>query len=252
MLKCRMLCDRISRSAVQLAPEDTDLARGNEAIMAGATLELGSQDTVVTSSCRFGVWSTKGTPISAVTGEDGNHFGAPNAGPGPVSSLDPFNLGTGIALSHHLDKARNVVVALATDRSAPPDRWKEAMKIAGVYKLPIIYVLRCGSIFDTGSATKAPDLKEISLMTKGCGFPGVIVDGNDAVAVWRVTQESIHRARSRGGPTLILCETRCTQLGDPLAHLEHYMSKRGVWDDRWRQEATDKVEADFDAALTLD
>ncbi len=62
-------------------------------------------------------------------------------------------------------------------------------------------------------------------MAVDLGFPGVAEDGNDVVAVWRVAQESIHRARNGSGTMLIdLCRAELTD--DPLAHMEHYLRKR--------------------------
>ena len=80
-------------------------------------------------------------------------------------------------------------------------------------------------------------------------------DGNDLVAVWRVTQESIHRARTGAGPTLIECCTwrwhaetdgpsgnggpppnksnHVRWQHDPLHHMEHYMKKRNLWNQAW-------------------
>jgi len=98
------------------------------------------------------------------------------------------------------------------------------------------------------------------------GIPGITVDGNDIVAVWRVTQESIHRARSGAGPTLIECRTwrwhaeadtnsarrsskptllKTRQEHDPLHHMEHYMTKRNLWKQSWR----DKLAAEYRSAL---
>jgi TPP-dependent pyruvate/acetoin dehydrogenase alpha subunit len=251
MLRCRKLNERAQRLAAGCdCPADSDFALGHEAIVAGATLELGPEDTLVASPANFGSQIVRGTQWSAAVRKNGDQVGIGIAGGGSMGSLDPFNLGTGIALAHRLEKTRNVVVALSAEDTASPERLYQAMKFAGTHKLPIIYVLGCKSAFGTAAARRLPALEEISLMTRGCGFPAVIVDGNDAVAVWRVTQESIHRARNGAGPTLIECETRFTQYEDPLAHLEHYMRKRGMWDDLWRREATEGIEAEIKAART--
>jgi TPP-dependent pyruvate/acetoin dehydrogenase alpha subunit len=248
MLRCRMLSERAQSLVVTGcgSVSDCDFGIGHEAIAAGATLDLGPEDTMVASPRNFAAQIAKGTRLSAAVRKNGDQIGI--AAAGSMGSFDPLNLGTGVALAHRLEKKRNVVVALCAEDTPSPDRWHEAMKFAGIHKLPIIYVLRCTSAFETGAATKTPALEEISFMARDCGFPAVIVDGNDAVAVWRVTQESIHRARNGAGPTLIECETRFTQYRDPLEHMEHYMKKRGVWDDQWRREATDRIGAEIKAA----
>jgi len=103
----------------------------------------------------------------------------------------------------------------------------------------------------TGAVQSDEDLRD---RAEAYGIPGITVDGNDLVAVWRVTQESIHRARSGAGPTLIECRTwrwhaeadRASSNGatstkqswqhDPLHHMEHYMKKRNLWQPGWKEE----------------
>jgi TPP-dependent pyruvate/acetoin dehydrogenase alpha subunit len=246
MLRWRMLSEQ-ARCLVAAAAPAAEFAIGHEAIVAGAALELEPNDTMVASPHNFAARIVTGNQLSAAVGKNGNRVGTAIAGAGGMAALDPLNLGTGIALAHQLEKTRNVVVALSAGGTSPKDRWHAAMKFAGAHKLPVIYVLRCSSAFENGATTRTPALEEISFMTHDCGFPAVIVDGNDAVAVWRVTQESIQRARNGAGPTLIECETRFTEYKDPLAHMEHYMRKRSVWDDRWRREAADEIRAEIKA-----
>lgn len=157
-------------------------------------------------------------------------------------SEDPFNFGTGIALAHKLAKKQQVVIAFGCE-DAPSPR-TEALKFAGSQKLPIVYVLKNGAGAETAYA---PDLKPVSLLTRDGGFPGVIVDGQDVVAVWRVAQESIHRARNGAGPTLIDCRMEAAR--DPLAHMEHYLRKRSLWDEAWRAEVAARISEELNASL---
>ena len=250
MLKCRMLGERAQRMVSSGdSTADCDFAAGDEAIVAGAALELGTEDTVVASPHNLAARSVRGERPLAAARSSGERTTVATAG--IFGSFDPFNLGTGIALAHRLENTRSVVVALSAAGASTPDHWREGMKLAGTRKLPIIYVLKCSSAFETG-AENVPSLEEISFMARGCGFPAVIVDGHDAVAVWRVSQESIHRARNRGGPTLIECDVRFTQYADPLAHMEHYMKKRDAWNDEWRREATEALEAELETATPGD
>jgi TPP-dependent pyruvate/acetoin dehydrogenase alpha subunit len=251
MLRCRMLSKQAQRSPAAATPA-AEFGIGHEAIVAGATLELGPEDALIASPRNFAAQIAKGTRLSDLARQNGDQAGNAIAGAGVGDSFSPFNLGTGIALAHRLEKTCNVVVVMSAEHTSSPDRCHEAMKLAGTHKLPIIYVLRCGSAFETGAATRTPALEEVSFMARDCGFPAVIVDGNDAVAMWRVTQESIHRARTGSGPTLIKCETRFTKHQDPLSHIEHYMRKRGLWDDRWRRELTDAIEAEIRVGSALD
>jgi len=247
MLKCRILAERVQgRMADRQPTAGSDFAVGHEAILVGATLELGPEDTIVASSSDFAAQVAKGALLeylsAQATLENGIHSRA------SAASFDPFNLSTGLALAHRLEKRRNVVVALCAEDTSKADRCHEAMKFAGIHKLPIIYVLKLGSAFGLEPGKRSPALDDLSFVARDYGFPAIIVDSNDAMAVWRVTQESVHRARNGAGPTLVECETQLAHANDPLAHMEHYMKKRGSWDDEWRRHAADRIEAEIAAA----
>jgi len=243
----RLLGDR-------MAITDYEFAIGQEAVVIGATLDLGPEDTIAASPRNFAVLIAKGTSLKDLFSPEARTIGhqmpavAAGCSQGSTLSFDPFNLGTGLALAHRLEKKRNVVVALSAEDSSTPDRWHEAMKFAGIHKLPIIYVLQRGSAFDLEPAKRNPALDDLSFVARDCGFPAIIVDSNDAMAVWRVAQESVHRARNGAGPTLIECETQLSYASDPLAQMEHYMKKRGAWDEAWRQSAVERIEAEIEAA----
>ena len=154
-------------------------------------------------------------------------------------SEDPYHAGTGIALAHKLAKQRKVVVAIGGGAAGSLESASEALKLAGSGRLPIVYVVKN----EEGDGDWAPHLKRVSLLARDGGFPGVIVDGQDVVAVWRVAQESIHRARNGGGPTLIDC--RIDGERDPLGHMEHYLRKRSLWDEAWRVSVEVKIKAEL-------
>jgi TPP-dependent pyruvate/acetoin dehydrogenase alpha subunit len=233
VLKCQGIAEQNRKMDLEPSASRCHFAQGDEAIIAGATLDLQPQDTIV-ACCHPSVLQTsRGTCLVAGPHENGNLASvAPGKASAYLDFADAFTLGTGIALAQQLEKTAKVVIALGADHASSADRWHEAMQFAGTHKLPVIYVLRSSSAFETGTSATTSLIEEISFMAAGCGFPAVIVDGHDAVAIWRVSQEAILRARNRGGPTLIVCEMRLTQYETPLAHLGHYMRKRGVRDEQ--------------------
>ncbi len=158
---------------------------------------------------------------------------------------DAFNLGTGLALCHKLEQKRHVVVALCPQEKPALETWHDALKFAAVHKLPIVFVIENGIATQPSSKDEAPHLESFSFLARDYGFPGILVDGKDAVAVRRVAEEAIHRARIGSGPTLIDCRTDSPR--DPLEHMEHYLRKRHAWDDTWRK----KLESQIAAELAL-
>jgi TPP-dependent pyruvate/acetoin dehydrogenase alpha subunit len=72
--------------------------------------------------------------------------------------------------------------------------------------------------------------------------------------MWRVAQESIHRARAGAGPTLIDSHVPAPQTnsrphgGDPLERMQHYLHQRKLWKQAWNDELTQKFAAEIDEA----
>lgn len=219
----RLYASLLRCHTVQKHARDLSSGRGEEAIVAGATAELQAGDTVIApahslaaligSTGSIGSWLPANLLLAG---------GERREGDGATSvAADPFNLATGIALVHKFEGKQRVVIAFCSDQECRTD----ALKFAGGHKLPIVYVV-------AGSAAKsAVRLKPVSYMAGG--FPGIAVDGQDVVAMWRAAHESIHRARIGAGATLIQYRTEAEH--DPLAYMEHYMRKRGAWDEQWRK-----------------
>lgn len=255
MLKCRMMEER----ADDVAMVAYDLTIGHEAVVIGASIDLQPDDTLAASHRNFAAHIVVGTPlkhllkkIPANGSDDGGAsiLSGKRARPGATAIIlaDPFNLGTGLALSHRLEKKTNVVVAFWDEDAASLDASQEALKFAGIHKLPIIYVTRSKHSGDLGRR-KHSALEEFSFMATDYGFPSILVDGKDVVAVWRAAQESIHRARNASGPTLIECQTEAASFTDPLAHMQHYMTRRGAWDDGWKRQIVGQITAEIEDAM---
>lgn len=239
LLRCRMAQER----ARQAKGGDYEFAIGDEAVIVGPTAELNVEDTIAASTRNLAALVARGLPLAdLLNGQAGKARSSKAIFPPSVPD-DPFNLATGIALVHKLAKKQRVVVAFCPDESPALETWNEALKFAGVHKLPVIYVIKNGVADQRSSNDHAPHLEAFSFMARDYGYPGIIVDGQDVVAVWRAAHESIHRARNGSGPTLIDCRTDSKR--DPLAHLEHYMRKRNLWDDGWRKQTEAEIKVEF-------
>lgn len=148
-------------------------------------------------------------------------------------------IATGGAYAIRSYRPGNIAVLLG-DRTALGDATTAAMTIAGERKLPIIYVIETNIAAGLTPAKLRRFDDQINALAAECGFPAMPVDGQDAVAVYRVAQESIARARKGGGPTLIDCKTwRGKAAGgsatkqhwkpaDPIKHMEAYLKKKGL------------------------
>lgn len=241
LLRCRLVQEQVRRSGGAY-----DLAIGHEAVIVGPTAELGAEDTIAAPYQNLAALVARGLPIANLL-EKPKSTGIPRAPILPSAMpQDPFNIATGIALAHKLSKQHRVVVAFCSQESPALETWHEALKFAGVHKLPVIYVIKNGVADQQTSSDHAPHLEAFSFMARDYGYPGIIVDGQDVVAVWRVAHESIHRARNGSGPTLIDCRTDAQR--DPLTHMERYMRKRNVWDEEWKKRTEEQIRGEIEKA----
>jgi len=151
----------------------------------------------------------------------------------PASSFVHAAIGT--ALAYKTAANGKIAVVYGTD----PDPLQEAIHIASVHSLPIIFVQQStGDARRTlGNGHKTRNAKEAPAQTPW--FPVIAVDAHDVVAVYRVANESISRARLGRGPTLIEYQPftlpsakRNGRHADPVLNMEHYLRAKGLFDPR--------------------
>ena len=108
----------------------------------------------------------------------------------------------GYAMGLRLDGISACAIAYFGDGSASEGDFHEAANLASVFGSPAILFCQ-----NNGWAISVPTTSqttgEIWKRAEGYGFPGVRVDGNDVLAVYRVTKEAVDRAHAGEGPTLI-------------------------------------------------
>ena len=196
-------------------------SRGQEAIGAGAAFALGPRDRACPLHRDLGAHLVRGVSPGRVLaqmmgratgvtgGRDGNmHFGDRQLGcVGMVSMLPDMALvACGLALAFQMRREPRVAMTWFGDGSTANGVWHEAMNVAGLRRLPVVFVLENNQF-----AYSTPNHLEFTVdpveRAAGYGFPGMKVDGNDVEAVFAAAAEACERARRGGGPTLIGCET---------------------------------------------
>ena len=194
---------------------------GQEAIGVGAAFALAPADRACILHRDLGAHFVRGlTPdrylanymgrAGGVTGgKDGNmHFGDPQLGcVGMVSMLPDMALvAGGLALAFKMREERRVAMTFFGEGSTANGQWHEAMNLAGVQKLPVVFVLENNQF-----AYSTPNELEFAVdpleRAQGYGLEGVAVDGNDVEAVFAAATNAVERAREGAGPTLIECRT---------------------------------------------
>jgi 2-oxoisovalerate dehydrogenase E1 component alpha subunit len=83
----------------------------------------------------------------------------------------------------------------------------EALNFASVHKLPVIFVVENNHYAISVPLDLQMAVPDVALRAQGYGMPGVVVDGQDVVSVYKVTRQAADRARAGEGPTLIEAKT---------------------------------------------
>jgi TPP-dependent pyruvate/acetoin dehydrogenase alpha subunit len=132
-----------------------------------------------------------------------------------------FAIATGYATARQ--GTSEITLAFSGPGVVSLDALQPALAYAAQHKLGIVFVIETAAHADVSSARH----------TEPLGLYGIPVDGNDVIAVYRVAQEAIHRARRGVGPTLIDCKPwplAAKQDGpaDPVRRLEQALERRGL------------------------
>ncbi|MBP1974879.1 thiamine pyrophosphate-dependent dehydrogenase E1 component subunit alpha [Cohnella thailandensis] len=198
------------------------------------------------------------------------HFGSKRlrivTGSSPVTTQVPHAVG--FALAAKMRGEQSVSIVSFGEGSSNQGDFHEGCNFAGVMKLPVIFVCQ-----NNGYAISVPFSKQsagrIADRAIGYGFPGIRVDGNDPLEVYRVFREAHERALAGEGPTLIEIMTyRVTPHStsdndlvyrtkeevdhfkalDAIPAFRQYLTDLGLWSDEQEQELQARIRKEIDEA----
>jgi 2-oxoisovalerate dehydrogenase E1 component alpha subunit len=233
-------------------------SRGQDACQVGAVLALRDQDWLFPTYRDTVAVLTKGVPAEqALTLMRGEwHCGydpyeyrvAPQCTPLATNTLHAV----GLAHAARLRKQDQVALAMLGDGATSEGDTHEALNFAAVWKAPVVFLVQ-----NNGYAISVPLAKQSAaptLAAKGIGYgiPSLLIDGNDAAAVYAAVRSAVERAAGGGGPTLIEAVTYRVEAHtnaddaaryrtsaevsawlerDPIARIEAYLRAGALLDD---------------------
>ena len=123
-----------------------------------------------------------------------------------------------------------VVVMFVLPKQVPAALWRKALTFAHQHELPVLFVVL--------PSKRSKATGQLSALALRCGVPGIPADAHDAVAIYRVAQESIGHARIGGGAALIECvpfvpHGTTGKSADAIDALEQYLVERKVATRSW-------------------
>jgi pyruvate dehydrogenase E1 component alpha subunit len=139
-------------------------------------------------------------------GRDGNiHLADPRLGLHPMVSHLPamWPVAVGMALAFRIREEPRVAVAWSGEGAMARGDAHEAMNLAGVRRLPVVFVVDNNQWAYSTPTYLEYAVEHLADRAAAYGFDGVVVDGTDVLAVYREAKHAIEKARSGGGPTLL-------------------------------------------------
>ena len=116
-------------------------------------------------------------------------------------------IAAGTALANKLKNNGRVTVVYFGDGASCEGAFFETLNMATLWKVPLVLVCENNGFAISVPTTLAMPIEDIAQRAKGFGLPGVVVDGNDVLAVHGAISAAVTRARAGNGPTLVECKT---------------------------------------------
>jgi TPP-dependent pyruvate/acetoin dehydrogenase alpha subunit len=141
-------------------------------------------------------------------------------------------IAVGVGMSIKAQKQSRICMVFFGDGAANEGAFHEALNMASIWKLPIVFLCennQYGMSMDIGKAMAVPNVAD---RASSYGMPGVAIDGNDLPAVAVAARVAIDRARAGGGPSLIECKTYRLR-GHSKSDRNLYRSKEEI--EAWRK-----------------
>ncbi len=240
MVKIRTFENRVAEIfADGKIPGFVHLYVGEEAVATGVCANLTDKDYITSTHRGHGHLIAKGGDLKLMMAE---LFGKKTGyckGKGGSMHIADLDLGimgangivgggpplaAGAALTCQYKGTDSVAVCFFGDGASNQGTTHEAMNLAACWKLPVVFVTE-NNMYGISSCTlKSMCVPNVADRAAGYGIPGVVVDGNDVVAVCEATAEGIALARQGRGPSLIECKTyrhRGHFEGDPCVYREN-------------------------------
>jgi 2-oxoisovalerate dehydrogenase E1 component len=199
---------------------------GEEAVATGVCAHLRPTDMVFSTHRGHGHALAKGvTPGALIAELFGRETGVSHGRGGSMHLFSPEvgMMGTsgivgpcilqaaGAAYAFKLKGLDNVGVAFFGDGASNNGAFHEGLNMAAAWDLPAVFVCE-NNLYATEIAYKSVARNpEVATKAASYGMPGVAVDGNDVLAVYKAAGEAVQRARAGKGPTLIECKTYRTR-----------------------------------------
>jgi pyruvate dehydrogenase E1 component alpha subunit len=223
MLTIRLFEEKVFELYGQnLVPGTIHLYAGEEAVAVGVCANLRKDDYITSTHRGHGHCIAKGARLDKTMAEILGRKTGYCKGKGGSMHIADFSIGmlgatdvvgagipiaTGAGLSIKLRGTDQVVACFFGEGASNQGTFHEGINLAAVWNLPVVFVCE-NNLYAMGTRqSRVMIIENIADRAVAYGIPGVVVDGNDVLAVYKATSTAVERARRGEGPTLIECKT---------------------------------------------
>ena len=187
------------------------LSIGQEASATGTCSALRDDDAITSTHRGHGHCIAKGADLERMmaellakeTGYCRGRGGSMHIADVATGNLGAIPIAAGAGLAYRLRGLDRVVVSFFGDGAANEGAFHEAVNLAAIWKLPVVFLCENNKYGMSFSTEKSFAIENIAERAAGYGIPGVTVDGNDVEAVHQAVGNAVARARQGEGPTLV-------------------------------------------------
>jgi len=261
----------------------THLCQGQEAIAVGAVAAMGPDDVFTNTYRGHGQALARGmAPETAFAELMGRRSGSSHGVGGSMHLVDAAqgNLGSnaivaaglpiavGAAMAFRLRGEPRVALTFFGDGATNIGTFHEALNLASVWQAPVVFIVENNLYGEYSPVRATTPIDDLARRADAYAMPGLVVDGQDVVAVNGIVADAVERARNGDGPTLIEAKTYryrghsrsdpgkyrpageldSWKARDPIDMLAAQLITEGLLDDPARTALEQSVQAEIDAA----
>jgi len=267
-------------------PGFVHLYLGEEAVASGACASLRDSDYITSTHRGHGHLIAKGGDMKQMMAEIFGRTTGYCKGKGGSMHIADVDLGilgangivggggplaNGAALAIKTRGEDNVAVCFFGDGASNQGTTQEALNLASAWQLPVVFVNENNGYGISCPTSKSMAITDIADRAAAYDMPGVVVDGNDVLAVYEAVAEGVKRARNGEGPSLIECKTyrwrghfegdacvyrdedelQCWIDKDPLPRFEKRLVEEDILTAEQAEEIREKVKAELEEAVAF-
>jgi 2-oxoisovalerate dehydrogenase E1 component alpha subunit len=260
-------------------------SNGQEACQIGGAWALNRGDWLYQSYRDSGMCLVRGVPMKSLVDQlmanaddpskgrqMGVHWGYREWNLVSLSSPVGIHLVQAVGTAYAAKFKKDNVVCMTTfgDGATSTGEFHSALNFAGVFKVPLVFLCENNQYAISLPVRRQTASENIAVKAEAYGFEGVLVDGNDVLAVYKATKAAVDKARSGGGPTLI--EAITYRIGghsssddpnryrtaeevenwknrDPIRRFRVYLTKKGLMTEQEDRSMQEEVENEIVAVI---